>query len=471
MLNSSPPLGILQIASVLRRSGVEVSALDQAAENLSIDEVVDWVVKEDPDILGISVLISSSLVAPEIAQEVKKKNPEITIVFGNHHATFNAERILAKYPPIDIVVRGEGERTCLELVDYMRGKKRLKDVLGITFRHNRRVISTAELPILKDVDSLPFPARDLLGAVYHNTTIGVNVAPKKFTSILSSRGCAFKCRFCSCTSMAHSFWRSRSIESILDELHFLESEGYRQLMFVDDNFTLNPRRVIELCQRMRKDRIDLEWICEGRVDQCSDDMLQEMVRAGCRMIYFGIESANQEVLDYYGKGITPAQSERAVVTARRAGMDVIVGSFIVGAPNETKEDVQKTLDFAKRLDIDVPQINPLMVNPGTPLWDEFKNGGFLDEELFWETGVYASSIVPNAVPLDELIPMIRGYYQNFLKQPRYIAKQIYLTLKSSYRLNIVFNNFTRIKTISDSINNLTTDVSASNFSTRARIAS
>jgi radical SAM superfamily enzyme YgiQ (UPF0313 family) len=256
----------------------------------------------------------------------------------------------------------------------------------------------------------------------------------------------------------------------LKELHFLESEGYRQLMFVDDNFTLNQRRVIELCQRMRKDRIHLEWICEGRVDQCSDDMLQEMVRAGCRMIYFGIESANQDVLDYYGKGITPSQSERAVATARRAGMDVIVGSFIVGAPNETKEDIRNTLEFTKRLDIDVPQINPLMVNPGTPLWEEFTKGGFLDEELFWETGVYASSIVPNTVPLDELIPMIRSYYQEFLRQPRYIAKQIYLTLKSSYRRSLVLSNFTRIKTISDSINNLTTDVSASTLSTDPRIA-
>ncbi|MEM3013393.1 MAG: cobalamin B12-binding domain-containing protein, partial [Candidatus Bathyarchaeia archaeon] len=125
-----PPLGILYLASTLGANGFEVSVLDHAAEGMSIKEVADWVVKEDPDVLGLSVLVTSSLIAPKIAEEVKKIKPDMPIVFGNHHATFNAERILRKYPFVDIVVRGEGEHTCLELLNCLKEGRSIKDVLG-----------------------------------------------------------------------------------------------------------------------------------------------------------------------------------------------------------------------------------------------------------------------------------------------------------------------------------------------------
>ncbi len=372
MTAACPPLGILYLASMLRSRGIEASVLDHAAEKISIKRVVDWVKKEDPGVLGLSVLVSSSLTAPKIAEEAKKANPDIIVVYGNHHATFNAERILRKYPFVDVVVRGEGEQTCLELVTRLKEKRNLKDVWGVTFRHNNRVVSNPDRPLIKDVDSLPFPERSLLDNEYHNTTVGINVAPKKFTSFLSSRGCVFKCRFCCCSSIAHSIWRARSVENVLEELHLLASEGYRQIMFVDDNFTLNRKRAVELCRRIRKEKIDVEWICEGRVDQSSYDMFREMVKAGCRMMYFGIESGTQKVLDYYNKRTTPQQSMEAVKKARKAGMDLIVGSFIIGAPNETKADIQKTLNFVKGLNLDIPQINVLGAFPGDNIWQEFK---------------------------------------------------------------------------------------------------
>ncbi|MFH0748825.1 MAG: radical SAM protein [Candidatus Bathyarchaeota archaeon] len=455
MTGASPPLGILYIASMLKHSGIEVSALDQTIERYDVKKVVDWVMKENPDILGISTILSSTITAPRIAKAVKEKNPNITIIFGNHHATNNAERILTKYPSVDFIVRGEGEQTCLELVEYLQEKRSLKDILGLTFRHEGTIITNPDRPLLIDIDSLPFPDRELLEGEYHNTTIGVVVAPKKFTSILSSRGCVFRCRYCSCTSIARNFWRPRSIENIIEELRFLTSEGYKQLMFVDDNFSLNQQRVIELCQRIRKEKIDVEWISEGRVDQCSYEMFREMVKAGCRMTYFGIESANQKVLDYYRKMITPEQSIQTLQTARKAGVAIIVGSFIVGAPDETKEEVQRTLEFTKQLDLDIPQINLLQANPGTPLWEEFRQSGFLNEEESWESGVYISDICPSAVPRNELLLMIRKYYGDFLKRPQYIIKQTILSLKSLYRINVLLNNMKRREDVSNSIRKLT----------------
>jgi len=254
MSAACPPLGILYLASTLKTVGIEVSVLDHAAKGISIKEVTDWIIKEDPDVLGLSVLVTSSLTAPRIAEEVKKRNSDIIIVFGNHHATFNAERILKKYPYVDVIVRGEGEQTCFELADRLKENRGINDVLGITFRHNGKVVSNPDRPLMKDIDMLPFPQRDLLDIEYHNTTVGINVAPKKFTTFLSSRGCIFSCRFCSCTSIAKNCWRARSVENIIDELHLLASEGYKQILFVDDNFTLNQMRVIDLCRRIRKEK-------------------------------------------------------------------------------------------------------------------------------------------------------------------------------------------------------------------------
>ncbi len=449
MIAASPPLGILYIASKLREIGMAVSAYDQASVGSSVGETVSWVQKENPDILGFSTLLTSSYTAPKLAEAVKNKIPDIPIVFGNQHATFNAERILRKYPFVDIIVRGEGEQACEEIAECFEGKRELKEILGITFRKKDKIISTPNRPLTNNVDSLPLPARDLLVEEYHNNTIGVNVAPKKFTTFVSSRGCVFRCRFCNCASFARNLWRPRSVVNIVNELNLLASEGYEQLMFVDDNFTLNPKRVIRLCERIRKDKIDIEWICEGRVDQCSYDMLRHMVKAGCRMMYFGIESGVQKVLDYFNKRITPEQSKAAVDKARKAGMDIIVGSFVVGAPCETQKDIQKTLEFAANLDLDIPQLNILGAFPGNEIWEELKQEG-LNEEQYWETGAGIPDVYANAVPLNVIKRMISDHYKRFLLNPRYISKEILRTFRSSYRLDVVISNLARIGTVIES---------------------
>jgi len=455
MVGAAPPLGMLYIATILRREGIDVSMIDEAAQGFSMKDTVNWVKKEDPDILGFSTLSSSGRKAAITAEAVKKENPNLTIVFGNFYATFNAERILKKYPSVDVIVRGEGEYTTLELVKCLEKGRNLKEVSGITFRKKDRIVSTSDRPLIKDVDSILFPDRGLLEVEYHNTTAGINVAPKKFSSFVSSRGCVFQCRFCGCRRLARNLWRSRSVENILEELHLLASEGYRQLMFVDDNFTLNPKRVIKLCRRIRQEKVDIEWISEGRVDQCPYDMIREMVKANCRMIYFGIESANQKVLDYYNKQATPEQAKLAVKNARKAGVDVIVGSFILGAPNETRQEIQNTLKFAEKLEVDIPQFNILAAFPGTDIWDELKMKGLLNEDQYWETGILVPNFSPNAVPCEEIERMIHEKYRHFLLRPSYILTQGLRMLTSSYRFNLLINNLTRIDTIAESVRYIT----------------
>lgn len=448
VIGSWPPLGILYIATDLRNCGVEVAVLDQAAEGFSIDKAARWLEKQDPDIAGFSALASSGKTAARIAKRVKERNPDIVTVFGNYYATFNDERILATYPQVDIIVRGEGEETTKELVRSLEKGTSLKKVRGIAFREKDKTITTPERPLIKEIDALPIPDRELLNAEYHSTLVGAIGAPKKFTTLLSSRGCPYKCRFCGCQNIVHGTWRPRSVEKTLEELQLLASEGYKQFLFVDDSFTINQKRINKLCQRITKEKLDIEWICEGRVNHASHEMMRSMAKAGCRIIYFGIESATQRILDYYNKQITPQQSITATQTARKAGIDIIVGSFIVGAPTETTREIKNTLMFAQKIPIDVPQYNILGVFPGMALWDEFISNGYLTEEKVrrhWEMGVAVANVHPETVPYEDIKELIRHYYRRFfITRPNFLMTQLARTMRSPYRFDIIKANLTRI---------------------------
>lgn len=446
-----PPLGILYCAGVLMNEGIEVTVLDQAPKRFTMKQTLDWVKKENPDILGFSILNSSFGEATKLTRHVKEENPNITTVFGNYHATFNAERILNKYPFVDIIVRGEGEYTCLELAKCLEKGGDLRKVKGITFRQNGKVVSSPDRPLIKDVDALPFPDRKLIDAQYSSTIYGLKVATKKFNTLVSSRGCPFRCTFCGCRKFARGIWRPRSVENIVAELEFLLSEGYEQFLFVDDNFTLNQKRVARFCQKLKKERIDIEWFCDSRADNCRYDVFRQMVKNGCRILYFGVESANQRILNYYKKGVTPDDCRSAVQKARKAGIDIIVGSFILGAPDETKKEIENTLRFAHELDIDVPQLNILGAFTGTDLWSELVAKGFINEGQLWERGVYVPKVSPYAVPFEEIRSMIYDYFRAFYLRPKLLMTEILRTMKSSYRFAGLINNMARLNSIIETV--------------------
>jgi anaerobic magnesium-protoporphyrin IX monomethyl ester cyclase len=435
-----PPLGILYCAGTLREAGIEVSLLDQPAKRFSLDQAVNWVKKEDPDILGFSVLLSAAKEAPKIAERVKAENPNITVVFGSHHSTFNAERILRKYPFVDAVVRGEGEYTCVEVARCLEKQKGLDKVKGVTFRKKGGIVSTPDRPLNRDVDALPFPDRELAGVQYRSAIFGVKINSRKFTTMLSSRGCPFNCSFCGIRNFTRRVWRPRSVENVMAELEYLQSEGYEQLLFADDNFTLDTKRASKLCRSIRKAGMDIEWFCDSRVDHISYDMFRDMVKAGCRCLFFGIESANQRILDYYRKGITPWQSEKAVVKARKAGVDIIVGSFIVGAPDETHAEILNTLQFANRLDIDVPDVNILGAHTGMDIWNDLVEKGVLKEDEQWEDEICIPRDVPTPVPYEEVRLLIFDYFRAFYLNPRQLFTELLRTSRSSFRIAAALKN-------------------------------
>jgi anaerobic magnesium-protoporphyrin IX monomethyl ester cyclase len=354
---------------------------------------------------------------------------------------------LRKYPSVDIIVRGEGEYTCTELAQRIGEGRDLKDVRGITFRKGERIIRTGDRDLIRDLDSLDFPDRRLLNVEYDSKICGLNVASRKFTTIVSSRGCPFRCTFCGCRKFARGLWRVRSVENVVDELEFLQNQGYGQFLFVDDNFTVDHRRVTRFCETLRKRKLDVEWFCDSRVDEVNLEVFRDMVRTGCKNVYFGIESASQRLLNAYKKGTTPDQARKAVKIARKAGIDVIVGSFVVGGEDETREEIAETLRFALELDIDVPTFSVLGAFTGTDLWNDLIAKGFVNEDEHWENGVYVTSVSPHAVPLEEINKMIYNCFVAFVARPEFIGKEVLRTIVSPYRRRVLLNNITHLSEI------------------------
>jgi radical SAM superfamily enzyme YgiQ (UPF0313 family) len=184
----------------------------------------------------------------------------------------------------------------------------------------------------------------------------------------------------------------------------------------------------------------IEWFCDSRVDHVSYDMFRDMVNAGCRSLFFGMESANQRILNYYRKGITPEQSEKAVRKARKAGIDIIVGSFIVGAPDETQREIINTLQFANKLDIDVPDVNILGAQTGTDIWNDLVAKGLLNENEQWEDEICIPRDVPTPVPYEEVRSLIFEYFRAFYLNPRQLLTELLRTSKSSFRIAVALKN-------------------------------
>jgi radical SAM superfamily enzyme YgiQ (UPF0313 family) len=445
-----PPLGICYLSSVLKNENHQVDIIDQAAMGFNLNQIVKWIKKKDPDVLGFSTLTASGsgISAALTSIEVKKLNPNIKIVFGNRHVTHNDYRVLNKYPEVDICVRGEGEITFAELIRALEKNQSLKDIKGLTYRDNGKIKRNEERPLIKDLDVIPFPDRKALKIEYTGSFGSLEFAPEGFTSMTSSRGCPYQCTFC--YGKRTVGFRTRSVENIMEEILFLESEGYKYLNFVDDNFTVSKKRVIKLCRLMKKHKVDLDWICEGRVNQVSDEMLREMQRANCRIMFYGIESANQRILDYYRKNITPSHSIIAVKKTRKAKIPFILGSFIVGAPGETFSEVYNTLKFAQKLDIDFPVYNLLGTMPGTDIWDELVQQNIIDEDKYWEEGVHISDVDPNGVPTEKISNLILVMLKQFFMNSNYMLKTIYRSTTSYYKFSTLIKILTHnIKNFKD----------------------
>ncbi|MHA1310573.1 MAG: B12-binding domain-containing radical SAM protein [Candidatus Helarchaeota archaeon] len=428
------PLGILYIAEVLKRNNIEIEVFDHAVINLSVDKLVKWIIKNDFDLVGLSVMGGSFITAIEISKRLKKLNPNIIIVFGGVQSTLCHDRIMEKYnQDVDYCVRGEGEYTFLELIEALRKNKEIKDVRGITYYEHGIVKFTEDRPELKNLDDLPIPDRSILTKKFRYL-LGGKVSP-----LISSRGCIYNCRFCSCGVLYKRRLRFRSVENVIKELIYLENEGFKEINIVDDCFTINVKRVHKICEQIKKEKLDLKWHCLCRTNIGDYNMYRHMATAGCATVSLGIESANQRILDYYDKKSTVENAKISVKNANKARIPNVYGGFIIGAPGETVQEVLNTIKFGLKLNLSFMQFQLLNVLPKTQIFDEFVRKGWLDPSQTWEQPVIAADVCPTAVPKKILEKIVEVAYIHFVGDSKRIIKEYLRSMRAEYRFQIFKN--------------------------------
>ena len=329
-------------------------------------------------------------------------------MLGGIQATFTADKILRDYPFVDYVVKGEAEETFPKLMDCIDKGVVPSEVSGVGYIDNDNVTINDDV-LIDDLDSLPFPARHLLpdldyGYMHEN----IRLTFGRFTTISSSRGCPFRCSYCSCAAFTRRTWRPRSPENVVDELEELFTEGYECCVFVDDNLTLNRKRIEKMCDLIRARRIKMTFYCEGRVDSSPYDLLRKMKEAGFEVMYYGVESAQKHVLSYYRKMIDVGQTRKAVEDAKRAGM-IVVTSYIMGAPVESLEDMNRTIDLIRALRAHGVQINILDCLVGTDIWEDLERKGVVGPDD-WKTNHRIYEYSQNDITRADLETTVnRGY--------------------------------------------------------------
>lgn len=259
-----PPLGLLYLGTVLQNGGHEVRVIDNGRSQLPVGKLVERVKKENPEVVGVSVLTPTFRQGIKIAGAIKREMPDVKIIFGNYHATFTYDRILANYPIVDYVVLGESEGSILELANALEKNKETKHILGIACMHNDGVVKTPPRPLIKNLNELPIPDRSLLEEEYRSETMGVFGSGGKFTTVLTSRGCPYTCKYCACAAFSLRTVRYRSPEAVVEELEQLYREGYEEVGFVDDNLLVNRLRVEKICDLIKEKKNKAEFLGGGK---------------------------------------------------------------------------------------------------------------------------------------------------------------------------------------------------------------
>jgi len=398
-----PPLGIQTLAPVLRQRGHRVRMFDTAHPQMKAEHIAKAVAQERPDAIALSFLSTTTYPAVKsMARRFKANAPKIPIIVGGAFATLNADRILGDCPDIDCVGVGEGEEL---LPDYLDHFDDPGSVAGLVWRRDRKTVANTPRPLLRDLDKFPYPDRTSLPIDYIESLpldVPAVLSLDKFCTVQTSRGCPYLCIYCDIPALGEGRWRSRAPEHVLGELQELNDLGYRSIYLTNDHFLINRKRIDAICRGIIERKLEFHWACEGRVDSVGIEQLPVMRQAGCNFLAFGVEAGTRKVLNRLNKRQTHAQVEHAVREAKRQGIAQVHGFFVVGSPDETKEDILESFRFAARLELDTFGFNRLCVYRGTPLWQEYVARGIIDDERDWHKWFKCSDIDPATLPSAEV---------------------------------------------------------------------
>ncbi|MCK4335197.1 MAG: radical SAM protein [Candidatus Aenigmarchaeota archaeon] len=397
-----PPIGLAYIASALRDFlGVDVKILDAQVDDFDIEMTNEF------DLVVINTSTPTINNDIRLSQKIKELSKTRVVFIGLHSAYFHEELIEF----CDFVVRGEPDAVLVDLVGCLEKGQDIKGVRGITWKDkNNKIHVNEDGKPVENLDSLPFQAIDLLSKKYFD--IIAKRKPIAFT--ITSRSCPFQCKFCSAGFYSKKY-RYRSAKHVFEEVKFLVDRGFKDLTFFDDSFTVNKKRVIEICNLIQKERLDFAWRCLSRVDTVDKEMLRKMGDSGCYQIQFGVESGDPRMLNLMKKGTTPRQVKEAFKLCDDLKIET-VGFFMLGYPGETQESIKNTVRLANEIKPDFVSFNLFTPLPGSEIFDSLPRKE-------WEKYDFTSTSFCD-IPSGEIAGIIGKAYRDYYLKLSYIWRRI-----------------------------------------------
>ena len=413
----APPLGIGYIAAVLEENNIDVKIIDGSAIEMSWEDLEKEIQKYSPDIIGITAVTPTINQALKTAKIAKSTCTDALVVLGGYHPTFTSEELL-KNDFVDIIVLGEGEYTMLELTSAFENGTDLREVKGIATRE----FVTPPRPIIEDLDELPFPARHLLPMDNYK------ILNMKLTTgtLISGRGCPHRCSFCSSSAMHGHKLRMRSANNIVDEMeHLLGAHDAEMIAFMDDTFTMNRKRVEEVCSEIKERDLDFYWGCTARADTISRNLLEQMKDSGCITLFLGVESADQQHLDNLNKNVTVDRIKKAFELTQELKVRTLA-SAVLGMPGDTRQSIENTIGFVKSLNPSYAIFSLATPYPGTDFYIKASKQNLIKVND-WSKYTLLSPVLETVdCSLEELKSLQKKAFRDFYLRPSYIIRQAWM---------------------------------------------
>lgn len=422
----NPPLGILSLAGYLEaHTNHEVEVLDAQPYEYSYVELKELLTQKMGDVVGITAMTFTLIDVIKTVHLVKSISPETKVVLGGPHVhLFPKETISIK--GVDYLVLGEGEHSFVKFLENMHNPSALEKCPGLVFMKDGQMIHNGISPTITDLDELGFPARQKTDVTKYASLLG---RKNVITTMFTSRGCPYRCTFCDRpNSPVISGFRWRSAKSVADEMEECINMGIDEAFIYDDTFTVRKDRVFQLCEEIKRRKINFRWDVRAHVNTMTPELLRAMKDAGCDRIHYGVEAGNNRMLKVIRKNTTVEQVQKVVQWTKDVDMEVLA-YFMMGQQTETKADVQDTMDLARRLNPSYVHFTVFCPYPGTAIYQQGLNTGIIKKDIWREFAAnpredFELPFWEENFNKQELREMLVKAYKSFYLRPTYIAKRL-----------------------------------------------
>jgi len=434
-----PDIGLGYIAASIRKKGFDVDILDCALLGFGFDDFERRIRQLRPDVVGFKVFSKDVPAVQGQLESIRDVVREAKIVVGGAHPSGVIEEIFKDFPGADFAFVGEGEEGFPALLDHLQRGEGYEEISGLVYKGKDGDVHHNPQEFIEDLDGLGFPAWDLIDPrKYPPAPEGSFAKSFPIAPIIATRGCPYRCTFCAVKNTTGRKIRYHSVDYVIDELELLYKEyGIKEFHFEDDNFTAKKNYVIDICKGIISRGMKIHWSCPNgiRLDTLDDEILAAMKRSGCYSVAVGIESASERIRERMMKKLDTPTIEEKVRLLRKHGIKVH-GFFILGYPEETREDIEMSLKFSRKLPLNTVYFNIFNPFPGTRIYDELKAAGRL-EGFDWATlAGETPSISVGDIDLDELKGLQKKAMFLFYLRPK-TALEFLSRLRSSAQLRFI----------------------------------